>query len=199
MNARFGLALIALALGQSLFLAVMVWDRVSLLRSESVVTLKTEPVDPRDLFRGDYVILNYEISRLRLDTLEGDDGFAQGDTIHVELAPAGDLWQPVAAWRDHREPAAGNEIIRGRVSWVIDARPVASPADGEEMPCLDCGTATIAYGIESYFVPEGEGRSLEDQRNAGNLTVDVALGRDGEGAIKRLRLEGEPVYEEPLF
>lgn len=199
MTSRFGLALLALVIGQSLFLAAMIQDRVTLLRSDHVVTLKTEPIDPRDIFRGDYVILNYEISRLSLDTLEGDDGFAQGDTIYVELTPAGAIWQPVAAWRERRNPSPGNEIIRGRVSWVIEGRPVTAPADGEEAPCIDCNSATVAYGIESYFVPEGEGRELEDQRNAGSLTVDVALGSDGEAAIKGLRLDGEPVYEEPLF
>ena len=44
---RFALAVLALVVGQSLFLGAMVWDRVSLLRSENVVTLKTAPVDPR--------------------------------------------------------------------------------------------------------------------------------------------------------
>ena len=55
---RFALAVIALLIGQSLFLGAMVWDRVSLLRSVDVVTLRTAPVDQRDIFRGDYVILN---------------------------------------------------------------------------------------------------------------------------------------------
>ena len=57
----------------------------------------------------------------------------------------------------------------------------------------------VTYGIESYFVPEGEGRELENIRNDGKLTVDVALGKDGTPAIKQLRIDGEPVYEEPLF
>ena len=48
-------------------------------------------------------------------------------------------------------------------------------------------------------MPEGEGRELEHQRNEGRLTVDVALDDDGTPAIKQLRLDGEPVYEEPLF
>ncbi|MEQ8611292.1 MAG: GDYXXLXY domain-containing protein, partial [Parvibaculum sp.] len=69
---RFALAVLALLIGQSLFLAAMVWDRVSLLRSDTVVTLETAPVDPRDIFRGDYVILNYAISSLALDNLDGD-------------------------------------------------------------------------------------------------------------------------------
>jgi len=206
MNPRFGMALIVLALAQTLFLGAMIWDRVSLLRSPDVVTLKTAPIDPRDIFRGHYVILSYEISQLPLGTLAGDDEFADGDTVHVELAPDGETWNAVAAWRDRPEPADGNKIIRGRIVYVAESRPIArSLDDGTEMetqpeaPCPGCMTATVLYGIESYFVPEGEGRVLEDERNAGSLTVDVALGRGGTAAIKGLRLDGEPVYEEPLF
>ncbi|WP_293332574.1 GDYXXLXY domain-containing protein [Parvibaculum sp.] len=198
---RFGLAVIALVIGQSLFLAAMVWDRVSLLRSDTVVTLETAPVDPRDIFRGDYVILNYAISRLHLDALEGDDEFSSGDEIYVELAPDGATWKAVAVWRGAREPRPGNAIIRGHVSYVLAQAPATetSGTDGNSIPCPNCGSAFVTYGIESYFVPEGEGRVLEDQRNAGDLTIDVALGDNGTAAIKQLRLNGEPVYEEPLF
>ena len=200
---RFALAVLALLIGQSLFLAAMVWDRVSLLRSDTVVTLETAPVDPRDIFRGDYVILTYAISRLNLDALEGDDEFSSGDDIHVELAPGGATWSPVAVWAAPREPRPGNAVIRGRVTYVVPRSLVteAPGTDGESsaLPCPDCGSAFVDYGIESYFVPEGEGRVLEDERNAGNLTIDVALADDGTAAIKQLRLDGEPVYEEPLF
>jgi uncharacterized membrane-anchored protein len=203
MNIRFGGALIVLVLGQTLFLGAMIWDRVTLLRSPDVVTLKTAPVDPRDIFRGDYVVLNYDISQLILDELAGDDEFTDGDTVHVELAPGTETWTAVGAWRDRPEPADGNKIIRGRIVYVFENRPIARTADDMEAepgaPCPGCTTATILYGIESYFVPEGEGRVLEDERNAGSLTVDVALGRSGTAAIKGLRLDGEPIYEEPLF
>ena len=37
--------------------------------SESkIITLQTQPIDPRDIFRGDYVILDYEISHLTENT-----------------------------------------------------------------------------------------------------------------------------------
>ena len=36
------------------------------------ILLKTIPLDPRDLFRGDYVVLNYEISQLNLDSIKHD-------------------------------------------------------------------------------------------------------------------------------
>lgn len=196
---RFALAVLALLIGQSLFLGAMVFDRVSLLRSENVVTLKTAPVDPRDIFRGDYVILTYDISRIRLADVGGDDEFGYDDDIFVELAADGDTWDAVAIWREPREPREGNLIIRGQVNNIVgEARPTGIP-ERDSTPCPNCGTVGVDYGIESYFVPEGEGRELESIRNDGKLTVDVALGKDGTPAIKQLRIDGEPVYEEPLF
>jgi len=51
------LALAILALAQTGVLAAMVIDRVRLLTSGREITLPIVPVDPRDLFRGEYVRL----------------------------------------------------------------------------------------------------------------------------------------------
>lgn len=56
-------ALIAAVL-QTAALGYMVESRASILRNGKEVLLKTVPVDPRDLLRGDYVILSYDISWL---------------------------------------------------------------------------------------------------------------------------------------
>ena len=47
----------AAALVQVALLTVMIVDRVQILRDGKEVTLKSRPVDPRDLLRGDYVVL----------------------------------------------------------------------------------------------------------------------------------------------
>jgi len=57
----------------------------------------------------------------------------------------------------------------------------------------------VRYGIESYFVPEGEGRKLESARNQRKLTIVAAVAPTGRAAIKRLLIDGEPVYDEPWF
>src|SRR5262249_24538511 len=47
---------------QIALIALMVADRVMILRTGTDVTLQTQPVDPRDFLRGDYVTLGYAIS-----------------------------------------------------------------------------------------------------------------------------------------
>ena len=58
-----------------------------LLVGKSVI-LKTQPVDPFDLLRGQYLIINYEINTIDLPTEA-----KEGDTVYVSLKEGTDkLW-----------------------------------------------------------------------------------------------------------
>ena len=81
-------------------------------------------------------------------------------------------------------------MIRGRVtdrSFCGDSRRVF------------CSSIGLDYGLESFFVPQGEGREIEKARNDGKLAVVAAVARGGRAAIKRLLIDGTQVYDEPLF
>ena len=88
------------------------------------VILKTQPVDPFDLLRGQYLIINYDISRVNLANAK------EGDTIYVSLKEGDDkIW--------HAENASLNKpnsgvFIRGKAkqSWQ---------------------SLGVEYGIEQYF------------------------------------------------
>jgi len=56
------------------------------LKTGEEVMLKTMPVDPRDLFRGDYVILSYEIGNLDIGSLPTNSAnFRVNDQVYVAL------------------------------------------------------------------------------------------------------------------
>ena len=57
---------IIIVLFQVLLLVGIIAYRQYWVATGERVLLGTEPVDPRDIFRGDYVTLNYEISSLDL-------------------------------------------------------------------------------------------------------------------------------------
>lgn len=133
------------------------------LSSGTEVLLKTQPVDPRDLFRGDYVILTYEISRLDVPP-----SVAEGDTVYVPL----DLVEGYGVSRAVQTTKPEGLFIKGEVESVYSS------------------TARISYGIESYFVPEGEGLELERARGD-DLEVRVAIDNSGNAIIKDVILRGE--------
>lgn len=178
--------LIVVAL-QTAALAYMIVDRQTMLNASRVVTLKVAPVDPRDIFRGDYVILTYEISRLDPTKLEGDDTFGYGDKVLVTLVPGGETWAAAGIARGKPVPAQNGVVIQG----TVDAFTTNDAGQRNAV--------TVTYGIESYFVPEGTGREIEQERQKGDISADIAIDHRGRAAIKALRRNGQPFYVEGIF
>jgi uncharacterized membrane-anchored protein len=175
--------LIVVAL-QTAALVYMILDRQAMLDSAQTVTLKVVPIDPNDMFRGEYVILNYDISRLDLATLEGDDEFNYGDAIFVTLVQDGQTWKPVAVKRT----APGGIALKGKVD-MVDSTGTRGVAP----------SIRVSYGIESYFVPQGTGKAIEDEARKGELSVDIAIDKQGRGAIKAIRRKDGVIYVEGIF
>ena len=102
----------------------MLYLSFPLLMGKTVI-LKTQPVDPFDFFRGQYLTINYEISRVNLS-----EGFKEGDTVYVSLKEGDDkIWHADKLLLNKPE---GGVFIRGiaKQSW----RGLA-----------------VDYGIEQYF------------------------------------------------
>jgi uncharacterized membrane-anchored protein len=181
---RLWLAVGAVALMQSAVLGSMVWDRVQLLKHGREIVLPIIPVDPRSLFRGDYVRLNYGLSRVPGRLIEGSP--PRGTAVYVAIARgADDVWTPVKAARKY-DAAGGPEAI------VLKGRLVHGGGSDDR-------DAFVRYGIESYFVPEGKGLQLEALARDKKLAAVVAVDGGGHAAIKGLMIDGKLAYEEPLF
>lgn len=194
-NTRVLMGIAIAVLFQTALLGQMVWAQITLLSSPTEVVLKTTPVDPRDIFRGDYVILNYEISAFDGHNIPVDGSLESGDDAYVLLSTVGTTATPLevlaTAPGDLRQDQA---LIRGRVNYVLRDDVSTTGTD-----CDDCTSIFISYPIDSYFVPEGTGMELEQYRDERALGVIVALNDEGDAAIKGLTIEGRKIYDEPLF
>lgn len=198
-------------------LVAMIGDRMNLLASGHEVVLPVVPIDPSDLFRGDYVTLSYDISQIQSWQFTNDGAFFEGDTIYVAAQPSADpkKWEVVSISRD--KPAsvqAPAVLLRGTVisayrqditsteAWADEGKPDFNPPTSEKPKHLcpgGCPVLQVQYGIESFFVQQGTGRPIEEQRNDGIVSVKVAVDDDGRAAIKSLLVDGKPVLEETLF
>lgn len=175
-------------------LLALVESRAAILRGGTEVRLRTVPVDPRDLFRGDYVVLAYPISTI---AAPGDaKGVRRGDTVYVTLARDAEGFAQAKAVATNR-PAAGEGevVIAGR---VLSTGACALNEAGQADCAAGSGRLRVAYGLESYFVPQGEGRRIETTSRA-RIEVVAAVAPDGTAAIKRLLIDGKLVYAEPPY
>ena len=141
------------------------------LRTGNEIILKVIPVDPRDLFRGDYVTLSYEISMIDLNIVPSDKQyFARDDKAYVILLKNDLGFIPTRI--DSTVPTGETLFIMGIVQSAYN------------------NSVNIKYGIESYFVPEGKGRIIERARGK-NLLVKAAVDKKGNAVIKELLLDGK--------
>lgn len=181
-------AIVAAAL-QTAVIGYMVESRAAILRNGADIRLKTVPVDPRDLLRGDYVILSYPISRIERSLITGDIPQSGRMRLTVRLKSGDDgLWAATEASFGSLPPQDGSVVLR-----TLPLDFYASVAGGVPE------TLFVQYGIERYYVPEGEGKVLETARNQEELEVEARVSADGTPQIARLLLRGEPVYDEPLY
>ena len=182
-------AAIIAALLQSGVMLAGVQQRISILRNGSEVVLRTLPVDPRDLMRGDYVILGYEISRLPARLISGEPPRKSGlNYIYVVLAKQADgLWTAERAQYDRPDALKENEIfLRGEVEAPIQIYDESS-------------TVPVVYGIERYYVPEGEGLAVEHAQRDSAVDIVLSVNEKGVAAIRALRIDGKLIFDEPLF
>jgi len=153
-------------------LSGMIVKRYTPLMTGKTILLKVEPIDPRSLFRGEYVILSYEFSRLPQTGVEGipdrrgsfrDWDRAKGRNIYVSLSydEAAGYWK---AEKFSLKPPKEGMFLKGRVG----------------------KSGRIAFGIESYFVEEGKGRNYEHASRSKRLFVEVAVARSGKAVLKKL-------------
>ncbi len=152
------------------------------LRAGTRVILKVVPVDPRSLFMGNYLELAFDIStpphrrtypRMR-----------PGDTAYVLLNTRG----PVASVRSvlqtyPRSVPEGCLVLRG-----VARRGWNGPV--------------LSYGIERYYIPEARQReaaallfplSPRGKRPPPQVTAEVVVGRDGQGMLKHVLVDGKPL------
>ncbi|WP_349359936.1 GDYXXLXY domain-containing protein [Stappia sp.] len=174
---RWGLvAVLQLAL-----IAMPLAERWSVHLTGTEVTLALRPVDPRDLLRGDYVILNPEIERLsRADLGDTMPGLSEGDRVWTVVAPDEDgVWRADAVLT--MPPEDGRVALAGRVSGLSGADIVR-----------------VDYGLNAFFVPQGKGKAIEAMPRE-DVRLVVAVTADGRSSALRLMADGVVLLRETAF
>jgi uncharacterized membrane-anchored protein len=152
-----------------ILVAMIVLDGLPLILGERV-RLQVVPVDPRDLFRGDYVVLRYDFTRLEPGRVAGLSPAPGPWSSHYTSDVGRDVYISLEEKGGHHEvagmsvnPPASGTYLRGRVTqpWRIEC------------------------GIEAYYVQEGEGLRLEEAIRQRSLQAEVAVWR-GQAKLVRL-------------
>jgi uncharacterized membrane-anchored protein len=184
---------IAAILVQFLVLGWMAGEREWILRSAPCVWLRTAPVDPRDLFRGDYVTLGYEISTIPAEKF--------GPRLKTHMTAL------AKHYADHQYYEHNRELV---ICAALDVHPESGVAEiaaadltpppsglfikGRVRPYMtnnQTSLMAVAYGIDAFYVQQGKGRELERRTPEGApagvqvpMEMQIALGRNGTAVLK---------------
>lgn len=179
MNRTRRVIFIAAVILQGAVLVSMIAKQELLLKHGTKIMLKCVPVDPRSLFSGDYVRLNYEISQIREGESEKEkskfDEFSPDDTIYVALAKnKNDQFYSIADYAKTHDKlgAEYHVVLKGKVEDAYSS-------------------LQIRYGLETYFVPQNEGKEIET--SMAEVSAEVSVAEDGTSALSRLFIAGREV------
>ncbi|QND53160.1 GDYXXLXY domain-containing protein [Phyllobacterium sp. 628] len=182
------LAGVTIAILQSGVLYAMVEKRAMILRNGTMITLRTEPVDPRDLLRGEYVRLGYSISTVDVAKVTGEKPDTKGFIdiyVTVKQAPDGEWGFSSASWQKRTDIPSGEIQIRGQT--LNNSYSVVNDI------------YRVNYGIERYYLPEGWGHAIEDVQKERRIDAVIAVSKAGEAQIRALKDNGRLLYQEPLY
>lgn len=170
MKFKFFLFILAL---QTLWLLGTVAMQEHALAHGKIILLETHRVDPRDLLRGDYLILNYNISDVPTNLFSPpvERDLPYGTKVFVALVPGtNQFYRVTRASTNEFTPATNEVVLCGR----SDERWHSST------------TIHVTYGIENYYVAENTGNPT------GKLTVQAVVPASGHPKIREVFVDGKP-------
>ncbi len=167
---------IAAVLFQMLALLVMIAQREYVIHNGKEVYLKTAPIDPRDIFRGDYVQLDYTFLTVPVEKAKylPKENIKKGQRVYAVLKESA-LGVYSFDYLTGVQPDEG-VFIAGR----INQRHYSS------------NLIRVKYGIEKYFLEQETGLALEKVRGKRNdyqrpMEIKVAISDSGTAIIKDFR------------
>ncbi len=133
------------------------------LLSTKTAVLATQPVDPFDLIRGQYIVIRYEIG-----TIPFINGAEVGDNVYVVLQEDS---EGISRFKEASldKPSSGELFIRGEIQSINE----------ENM--------RVEYGIEQYFFERNA------RFDTTNMDVKVKLSDSGGARIVELLEDGKPI------
>lgn len=198
-----------------LILVLMTIPPLLTLSKGTEVTLKTIPIDPSDIFRGDYVTLGYDIANIEEEVLsqelkdffkpepnvsgsikvytvleEDKDGTYKVKSVSKKK-PKGNLYIKgiLSKYKIYEETPLGEEQVTQQNANVSEVK-VTEVINGETVEYIDRFRYVyeINYNIDKFFVPENSGEKYEKASQKGDLLAVVKIYK-GNAMLRDIKIK----------
>lgn len=186
---------------QAAVLGWMVYDHSRPVAIGQRYLLLCEPVDPRDLLRGDYVILRYGFQNLSKGQYQAlmrewkEDHPTDAKAVQ-ELEHTSDQAEFIAR-RVYEQLIPKDTLVfipltKGPDGLAVFGQPTfREPRSGAYLRARNgrgnWGQGDLRAGIESFYVEEGTGHKWEKFRNEGRLLAEIGVLPDGRAGLVSLQ------------
>ncbi len=147
--------ILAVAIPVLILLSMTIKPEATVLFGQEIL-LETKAVDPTDLFRGDYVSVNFAISEIPKSKVTIPLEKTRKRTLYVSLKPEGRFY--VVDQVSETRPKQGVYLM-GKI----------------QNPYTPVDTVQMDYSLDKYFVKQGSGGELQKASNHGGLIGTVKL------------------------
>jgi uncharacterized membrane-anchored protein len=169
---KLKLLILVLALQTAWLLGMVATQELALAHGKAIL-LETRPVDPRDLLRGDYLMLNDRISDVPMNFFSPPvkKDLPDGTKIFVALGPGTNQFYTVT-----RASTNAEVVLSGKSTYAW---------------WNATNSIHVEYGIERYYIAEGTGNP------SGKLTARGIVPASGQAKLQQVFLDGKP-YEQAM-
>ncbi|MDF2903596.1 MAG: hypothetical protein K0S25_1234 [Bacillus sp. (in: firmicutes)] len=168
MNKRTKYLILACLVPVVILLGMTVTPLYTLYNGDEI-TLQTVPVDPSDVFRGDYVALQYEAEQVSIDLV--DKGIKDKwekefnpIQVYVTLEKKNDVFTPIKVSVEKPEKGI---FLKGKLNYIDYAM------DTKEYTQVK--SAFIEYSLDKYFVEDNTGTDWEKASAKGEIIATVKV------------------------
>ncbi len=182
--------LVAACVAQVAVIGYMVWNHLQPLRYGERIVVRAEPVDPRDMLKGEYVILGYDFARISDKDLK---------VLNAQLGSPDDADEDTRKWLPEDTTVFVPLVKKTNGEWTGGKPTLVRPSEGLYLQGLTGyrwrGGNELRFGIEAYYVEEGKGAAWEKLRNTGLLKVTIAVLPNGKAGLVSIDADTTPFKE----
>ena len=161
----------------------MVWNYHQPAAYGEPVLLRCGPVDPRDLLKGEYVILSYDFSA----PTEAQRTALLAEFTALSPQKSAKMSANTMYWNLPADTEVFVPLRRNDVGLGIPGDPtLIRPTQGLYLRGLSRG-GQLRFGIEAYYVQEGAGQKWEAERRQGSLVAEIGVLADGRAGLISLK------------
>jgi uncharacterized membrane-anchored protein len=167
MSKRAKQIILACLLPIGILIGMTVTPLYTLMTGEEII-LRTIPVDPTDLFRGDYVVLRYEAEEIPSSLIAREvrtelDNGRYNIEVYVPLELKGGVHTPTEVRLTKPET---DLYLKGNLDYIGPSWE--GGIEGREV-------AYITYSLDKYFIEDNTGLDLEEASRNGNILAKVKV------------------------